>query len=626
MNKSFLETYEEELNYIRKDGSRFSKEYPSLAQKLGTIEEDGLCSDPFVERLLEGFAFLSARVQHRMNKNFDVFAQSILQTVNPFIIKPVPASTVAEFTPDYSSDGLDAGFRIPKNTSLLTDYTKASSNRCEFRTTEDTVLWPFNVAEVDYVVREIDSLNLPDSAIKKNLGSAAKVTLQMGIDVGFETLPLESLKFYLGGNLSVSMKLMEMFLTDSNGVVVRNKGEKSGIYLPCKCLRPSGFDDENKLFPYDKRVFSGYRLLQEYFTLLEKFMFIEVFGLSEAFSLVKGKELEMVFLFGSRNYLKENSVSSSNFKLYCAPAVNLFPKKADRINVGFRKPYIHILPERMRPRDFEIYDLLEIKGYKKGSSEPIEFLPYSYGAAESEQTDFVRYYSSLRSKEKFPLKRKGVTKNPGYKGSEVYIHLVDSANLPWDEEMTQLGAKALCSNRDLPFFLNSSGAGIEFSTLEVCPATKIKCASRVSMPCEFNAAGDVSWLAVNFLTTNYLSFNDTSGGEASKSLRELLGLYNSLCGKKLDKHVEGLEDIRIKSIVRRFIVENRPVFLRGIEVEIVFLPECYKGSGFFLLGLVLANFMARYVSLNSFIETALVNKKNDERVKCAVVSGQRKVI
>ena len=62
---------------------------------------------------------------------------------------------------------------------------------------------------------------------------------------------------------------------------------------------------------------------------------------------------------------------------------------------------------------------------------------------------------------------------------------------------------------------------------------------------------------------------------------------------------------------------------RGVEVSLTFDEAAFEGSGAFLLGSVLEEFFARYVSLNSFTETVLRTLDRGEIARWPLRIGRR---
>ena len=79
MDRRLLSHYDRELAYLRELGAEFAQEYPKVAGQLGL--SSAACSDPHVERLLEGFAFLAARVQLAIDAEFPRFTEQLLDLI-----------------------------------------------------------------------------------------------------------------------------------------------------------------------------------------------------------------------------------------------------------------------------------------------------------------------------------------------------------------------------------------------------------------------------------------------------------------------------------------------------------------------------------------------------------------
>src|SRR5208337_2246013 len=111
MDPRLLRLYEAELAYIREMGGEFAREFPKIAARLnlGSLE----VADPYVERLLEGFALLTARIQLKMEAEFPTFTQSLLQMVYPHYLGPTPAMAVVQFRPEATLRGLPTGVMLP---------------------------------------------------------------------------------------------------------------------------------------------------------------------------------------------------------------------------------------------------------------------------------------------------------------------------------------------------------------------------------------------------------------------------------------------------------------------------------------------------------------------------------
>ena len=179
MDPRLLKLYEGELRHIRELGGEFAAEFPKIAGRLGM---DGFeCADPYVERLLEGFAFMAARVQLKMDSEFPQLIQNLLEIVYPQVLAPTPACTIAQVHPDYSSGTLAEGFTLPRHTTLRSRRTKGEQTSCEFQTAHELTLWPVEVTEAQYFSRDVATLELPDRVRHAEAGLRIRLRIAPGL-------------------------------------------------------------------------------------------------------------------------------------------------------------------------------------------------------------------------------------------------------------------------------------------------------------------------------------------------------------------------------------------------------------------------------------------------------------
>ena len=272
MDRRLLDLYNRELAHLRTMGGEFAKEFPKVASRLGGLDEFQPCRDPFVERLLEGFAFLAARVQLKLESEFPRFTQSMLETIYPHYLAPTPSMTIVQFKPELNEAGLADGFLIPGNSALYSFLGKTDQTRCEYRTVHDVTLWPIEVKHARYYTRELASLQIPNIP---DIKAGIRIRLRSTAGLCFSELNLDSLVFHLMGIGDIPMRLYEQFFADAAAVVLQgaSKPLKWQKVIGPSCIKRTGFSEKQKLLPYDARSFQGYRLLHEYFAFPKRFMF-----------------------------------------------------------------------------------------------------------------------------------------------------------------------------------------------------------------------------------------------------------------------------------------------------------------------------------------------------------------
>jgi type VI secretion system protein ImpG len=421
----------------------------------------------------------------------------------------------------------------------------------------------------------------------------------------------------------VPMHLYEQFFADAVGVVVQPTAKpiKWQKVFDASCIRRVGFDNKQKLLPYDARSFQGYRLLHEYFTFPQRFMFVELAGLNSAIQRCDQNQLDVVILFRESNKELESAINADNFGLFCSPAINLFNKRLDRIPISDKYFEFHVVPDRTRAQDFEVYKLTKVMGYGALSDQVQEFLPF-YLAKDLGESGTGGYYVTNRvPRPKSQDASVKARRSRSYAGSEVYISLVDSTAAPYSTELKQLGVDALCTNRDLPLQMPIGLGNTDFTLEQTAPCTSIRCLGAPTLPKSSHAEGEIAWRIINHLSLNYLSLTNTDEREGASALRDLLRLYSDNADLQTRKQIDGVKSIACKPISRRITTSGSIAFARGLEVTVTFEEAAFEGSGVFLLGAVLEQFFAKYVSINSFTETVVKTLERGEIMRWTMREG-----
>lgn len=627
MDPKLLSYYNTELHHLREMGGEFAKEFPKIASRLGL---DGFeCADPYVERLLEGFAFLAARVQLKVDAEFPRFTQHLLDMIYPNYNEPVPSMTVVQFQADLSEGSLADGFPIARHTALRSQMGKGEQTACEYRTAHNIELWPLEITEAEY---------LPSLGAVANLGVPSLPDLKAGIRLRFKTtaglkfneLSLDTLPLYLRGGGELPMHIYEQLLGNSFAVCVQTTEKPIAwqYIIKDKPVKRCGFSDEQALLAYSPRSFQGYRLLQEYFAFPERYMFAELSGLKQAIKQCDTDEVDIIIMLNRSHAKLINALEISQFSLFCTPAINLFPKRVDRVHVDQKLSEFHIVPERSRPMDYEVCQVTEVTGIGMDEDKELEqrFLPFYHFNDTRDYSTQMAYYALHRQQRLLSSKQKRQGPRSSYIGNEVYISLVDGNEAPYSQKLRQLGIKTLCSNRDLPLQMPMGSGKSDFSMQKGAPVLSIRSIAGPTKPRSSNANKETAWHLISHLSLNYLSLIDNNEKEGAVALRQLLKLYADYSDASIAKQVDGLLSVSAKSVVRRINSKGPIVFGRGLEITLNFEEAAFEGSGVFLLGAVLEQFLARYVSINSFTETVICSTDRGEIIRWPMRTGKRETI
>lgn len=624
MDTRLLRHYESELAYLREMGAEFAEAFPKIAGRLGM---DGLeVDDPYVERLMEGAAFLTARIQLELEMQYPQFTGHLLEIVYPHYLAPTPSMMVAELHPDLDHADIADGYTIARGTALRSTSPDGSAVPCIFRTSADLPLWPVEVVEAEYIDGRGD-LVAAGVAGETEARAGIRLRLRRHANAPIAELSLDALTFFLGGMGPAGWKLLELLCTETTGLVARSTDRRADWVEPLRgTLRQRGFGRDEALLPTPRRSFDGYRLLQEYFAMPERFFFVELDGLAPALMRATGADVDIYILLRDGQPDLASAIRPEAFRLNCVPAVNLFSKRCDRVHVSKKDFEQHVVADRTAPLDFEIHTIESVIGIGAEGELDMPFAAfYSVQDLTPIGDDGKRFYTvrrKMRQRSERERLRGGRT---NYLGSETFLSLVDGNNAPYGSEISQLAVRALVTNRDLPMLLTTGAADV-FHLPEGGPVRKITTPVSPTRPRPTLAQGDTAWRLISHLGLNYLSIADSEGGAAAAALRELIGLYAPEGNRSVRMQLEGLASVSSRPIVRRMTDEVLSTAVRGLEVRIEFDESYFEGVSIYLLGAVLEQFFRGYATLNSFTETAVVSQQRGELKRWRPATGRGRII
>lgn len=621
MDTRLLHHYNTELDFMREMGSEFARHFPKVAGRLGM---EGLeCADPYVERMLEGFAFLTARVHLKIEEEYPKFCQHLLEIVYPDYLAPLPSMTVVQLQPDCGDTDLANGLKIERGTSLESGLGPNMQTPCEYRTAHDVDLFPVTIVDADYLGTRAALANL---GIKpgRQVSAGLRIGIEVAKGVDVSELKMKELPVFLAGSGTVPTALYEHVLAGVCGfsIITGDKKDRQVFPLKKENVCSYGFGSEQALLNHQSSSFEGYRLLREYFSFPERFRFINFTGLDKVLPKSSGQRFDLVIHLNNRNNDLENVIGENNFLPFCVPAINLFPKRADRISLNNIDHEFHVLADRSRPLDYEVHQVLGVSGYGKQSEERKKFLPI-YGLSDDHiPAEHSAFYAIHRKSRLLSSRQHSRGSRSGYLGQEIFISLVDSDEAPYSTKLAQLGVKTMCSNRDLPMQIPLGQKKGDFTLKVNAPVEKIRCVAGPTRPRTQVTTGDYAWRIINHLSLNFLSLIDESPDEGAAALRELLQLYTKgdVVG---ERQINGLLSVSAKAVTRRLPIPGPISFGRGLEIKLVLDETAFEAGGMYLFGSVLTEFFRKYVSINHMTETIVLTDSKTEVARWPVKAGLR---
>lgn len=574
MRDDLLRHYRRELTSLRKDGAAFAERYPKIASRLELGVDE--CADPHIERLLEGFAFLSGRVQNVIESELPLVSSSLLGILYPHFLCPTPSLSVARFTPDPAQGELTTGHLIPRHTPLLAEARQAGLT-CRFRTCYPVTLWPLDVADASF--QSVDQYDFLDSRPKV----AGALRIRLAATAGpIKELALDRLRFFLDGERMTALTLYELMFCACEGVVLLPDGDVSKPrFLPASALSPVGFADDEDVIPYEPTAHPAYRLLQEYFAFPEKYLFCDLDGLEKTGAK---KGLDILVLL-SRLPAERLAVDAGNFRLGCAPVANLFPRISEPIRLDHTRTEYRLVADARRERFTEVHSIAEVASQEPGEPASRAWAPYFS----------VTHQQEVRGQKAFWLSRRVPHPHPDMAGTDLMLSFVDLGFTPALPPVQSVFARVLCTNRHAA---EEVPMGAALAIERAAPLQAIRLLRRPTLQLDPPLAGPALWRLISHLSLNHLSLSNTAGSLAA--LKEILTLYSGPDDAAVTQQIAGLRAMSIRRTARRAGRDAWRGFVRGTEVALTFDENLYVGASAFLLAAVLNRFLALYAGVNSF--------------------------
>jgi len=614
MRDDLLTYYERELAYMRQTGADFAQKYPKIASRL-QLEPDK-CEDPHVERMIEAFSFLAARVHLKIDDEFPEITESLLNVLYPHYLAPIPSMSIAQFALDPDQGKLTTGYFIEPGTLL---YSKPiQGTPCRFRTGYPVTVWPIEITAASlHSLDPVDTHGMWEEAVLqlnlRCLNNTRFSELKSG-ETEKEELPIDKLRFYLNGDSHLTHALYGMIFNNVSRIEIRATSARKNSPRPSAplsfnlqpdAIKTVGFEPDEGLLPYTKRSFLGYRLLTEYFAFPEKFLFFDLTQLDKvATSGQLGEELTISI------YLKDvvpprGIVSVNTFQLGCSPIINLFQKLAEPVQLNALQNEYRVVPDVHRQSATEIYSVDSVISTDPYLKQTHEYLPF-YSTRHSIEADRKEafWYATRR-----PTQRKDDT------GSDVYISLVDLGFNPRVPAAETLTIHTTSSNRDLPAKLPFGGREGDFEVEGAGPLAPVRCLRKPTQTIRPSLGRGAQWRLISHLSLNHLSISGEDTSSDGEALREILSLYNFTDSTAVNRQINGIADVSFRRVVRQTGSRIGTGFVRGIETTIEFDEEMFVGSGVFLFASVLERFLGLYVTINSFNQLVAKTRQGEGTLK-----------
>lgn len=580
---SFNHYYQSELTALRQLGRRFAERSPALAPFLGQAGRD-----PDVERLLEGFAFLTGRLRQKLDDELPELSHSLMQLLWPNYMQPLPAFSILQFDPLKRAG---PALRVERDTPV--DSLPVDGVQCRFRTCCPTDVQALDLVDLTYSV--------------KGDGALLSLRLELSGEGHLGELDLSRLRLHFAGERYISQTLylsllrnlesIELVPLDGDGKPIPGvNGMPMAFRMPGDRIQPVGFAEDEALIPYPLNTFRGYRYLQEYFAFQDKFLFVDVEGLEllaalaeDTLKQIRGLELRFDIRKGGVQRLRP---TLDNVKLHCTPIVNLFKHDATPIRLEGKQDEYLLMPALYAMGNCGVFSIESVIGWKPGGLGYEAYVPFeSFEHDPSFDVPNRRPHYSIRQRS-----------SSLHDGLDTYL----SFGIRHTEASETLSIEMMCTNQNLPRRLKLGDICIaceqtpEFLTFRnITPATP-------SYAPPLNR--DFLWKLISNMSLNYLSLADVNALKVILETYDLPRYYDPHAEKVSKRLLGGLKSIRHQHVDRL----HRGLPVRGLRTELTIDPQGYIGEGdVFVFASVLNEFFALYASLNSYHELCVKSTQGE---------------
>jgi type VI secretion system protein ImpG len=603
-DEDFLRYYFDELSYLRDAGRSFAREHKKVAARLDMPH--GETADPHVERLIESFAFLTARLQRQMRAEFPEITTGLLGVLYPQLVQPIPPMAIACFDVGSTIKGLTDGFAVHRKTPLFAQDSTGLT--CRFRTCYETTLWPVTVLAA--VFEPADYHGIPSG------NAVLRIRLKAREDLLRNPAFLPSLRFFLDGPPELTGTLYEILFANTIDILLADESSDRPVSLGLDALQSLGFAPEEEVLPYPTNALPGYRLLQEYFSFQQKFLFFDVKHLNRRAcasdqAAANSGTLDLLFVLNDLPQ-PEPAILARNFRLGCTPIVNLFQKTSEPIRLDHLQLEYRLVADIRRETTTEIHSVLGVSG----SANPAD-------ASRKYQPFYSFHHSPSGNMPKaFWLGRRVRADRDDLRGTDMYLSFVDTSfdpAMPADETVF---AQLLCTNRWLASQLPDRA---ELNIEETTPVLRIACVTKPTVPLYPPLGGPSLWRLVSSSSLNSASL--TADRQGLDALRETLRLYSFSQHNFAQQEIDGICEMQTRKVLRRFGPDAWRGFRRGTEISFVFDTMKYKGSSALLMASVLRNFLGLYSSVNTFTQVVAKRSTIDgEWKRWAPLAAEQEII
>ncbi|WP_299196653.1 type VI secretion system baseplate subunit TssF [uncultured Tateyamaria sp.] len=622
MDATFLSYYEDELTHIRDLAKEFAQLHPAVARNLSL--DSVPCPDPYVERLLEGVAYLSARTRLKVDAESSRYVQALLDALYPDLVAPAPAMSLVKLAPGDQVEEMVTGYTVPRGTSMVSGLRDGLATRACYTTAQDVTLWPIKIEAAEYLqdIGALQAVGLGDDLDGARHAAGIKLQLCSASTIPLSQIEIDQLDLYLGHQARGGL-LFDAIHGHSTTLMARGK---SGGFSQAGQVEMIGMALSETLLPPVSESFQGYSLLREYFLMPERFNYVRLTGL-QSFVKKSDDSVEIIILL-DKQQPDLADISVKDFQLFVTPIVNLFERECNIVELDRARTAHLVHADRTRTMDFEIFRLLSVEDVETDG--PQAAIPSSF-AATSDKGSRLSYATKRRARRPVEDEIRRGQMRTSYPGDDFYIALSHDGSAT-GRNVGRLDIRALCTNRDLPILDDTpvltleTGAPVNDITLLQAikrPRASLQ-ATLPSASARETRRDEVAWRWISQMALNQVSLTETYTD--AEPIRALLSLYADRGDPALKRHAQALRSISAKPIMERLPIAGPMCFGQGTEIGLSLDETVLAGHSRLLMSAILAQLFRRHAAINAVVRTKTTLIGSQEDVSWPLSLGNRAMI
>lgn len=580
MIDDLLPYYEKQLQEFGQQSRAFAQKYPKIAQRLSLNQEQ--IDDPHIERLIQAFSLVSARIDKKLDDSYDVFTRALFEVMFPQYLRPFPACTVVSFEDQHKLKQLTEVHVIPAKTALKSRSIKGV--QCEFNTTQAVRLLPITLTNLNFTTAPSAHLQL-----KQN----ATLSFKFAVYGDAQTwITQEHLPIYLDAISHFPLQVLDSLFKTDTAFSLKIGQQRIEIANPFSVM---GFAESESLLPVDQHTHHAYRLLMEYFCFPEKFNYLNLNLAALKPHLKQHNEFELQLHFKLnlndqavvRNY---SELDVANFKLFTSPAVNLFEKQAEPQKINHQQLEYPLMTDAHHPEFYQVYSILGMHMIREKTNQEQSYTPVlPFFAMSHYQQDQTQFFYALSPKQ---LKSDLI---------EMGYSIISKSLEPYATKSDFISTKLLCSNRNLPHEALGQTNNI-LNLNESNLARRALLLKRPTLPQYFQQNQKEQWRIISHLSLNTLALMK---GDTVAHLKELLSLYNLPNSKENHLLIDAIKQVEFFLVHKLVDSKPFPMFVRGVKAKLSIDSSVFRGHSLYLFSQLLSHIFNLKVQINSFVDVVV---------------------